>query len=597
MGFFSKIKREYRYVSDLLHVLGAVKNIDGQSPNLVPDDLERACDKFSSNLAFIEDDRSWTYAQFDAYANQVANWALSRGCAAGDTVAVFARNRLEYVALWYGLSKVGVVPALLNFQLAASALAHCLNISKAKILILDHEMAPAWDSAQDDIEGDIAVVSAFGAVKGMESFDAAIETQSQERPSRDHRAGIVGADQIMKMFTSGTTGLPKAAKVTHVRAQNYLRAFAAAARSGPEDRMMMVLPLYHATGGLCGVGTALSTGGAVIVRPKFSASKFWEEAVEYKATLFMYVGELCRFLLTAPAHPLERSHKIRHILGNGLRPEVWPGFVSRFNIEAVTEFYGATEGNVSLLNINGRVGAIGRVPDYLKFRFNVEVAAFDVERGTNPRGPDGFCRMAKADEIGELLGKIDPNTARFRFDGYQNEEATKKKILRNVIKKDDMYFRTGDLVRKDRDGYIYFVDRIGDTYRWKAENVATGEVAAALSKFDGIIQANVYGVSVPGCDGRAGMASLVVEKSLNMEDLHKHVAAELPHYAQPVFLRISRESDTTGTFKFKKTNLVKDGFDPDRVYDPLFVASPESEKYEPIDSAMFERIQNSDLRL
>lgn len=597
MGLFSKIIREYRYVSDLVRVLRAVKNVDPNSTNLVPDDLERSCDKFTNNLAFIEGNQSWTYNEFDAYANRVANWAISKGIEAGDTVAIFARNRLQYVAIWYGLSKVGVIPALLNFQLSASALAHCLNISDAKTLILDYEMAQAWQSAQDMIESDIAVFAAFGAVSGVDSFDAAIDAQRETRPDRSHRAGIVGSDQVMKMFTSGTTGLPKAAKVTHVRAQNYLRGFAAASRSGPKDRMMMVLPLYHATGGLCGVGTALSTGGAVIVRPRFSASMFWDEAVEYGATLFMYVGELCRFLLTAPPHPLERSHSIRHIIGNGLRPEVWPGFVSRFDILAVTEFYGATEGNVSLLNINGRMGAIGRVPDYLKFRFNMEVAAYDVESGTNPRGPDGFCLMAKTDEAGELLGKIDPNNARFRFDGYENEEATKKKILRNVTEKGDVYFRTGDLVRKDRDGYIYFVDRIGDTYRWKAENVATGEVAAALSKFDGIIQANVYGVIVPGCDGRAGMASLVVDKSLDMGALYTHIQAELPHYAQPVFLRISRESDTTGTFKFKKTNLVKDGFDPDRVYDPLFVASPESEKYEPIDAAMYRRIQSSDLRL
>jgi fatty-acyl-CoA synthase len=338
-------------------------------------------------------------------------------------------------------------------------------------------------------------------------------------------------------------------------------------------------------------------GGAVIVRPKFSASKFWDEAVEYKATLFMYVGELCRFLLAAPTSPNERKHTIRFIIGNGLREEVWRSFTARFNIPAVLEFYGATEGNVSLINVNGRVGAIGRVPDYLKSRFNIEVVAHDVESGKIPRHSDGFCRLAAPDEVGELLGEIRPDDARFRYDGYEDAEATKKKILRNVRKKGDMYFRTGDLVRRDKLGYIYFVDRIGDTYRWKAENVATGEVAAAIGSFTGIEQANVYGVKVPGADGRAGMASIVASGTIDLPGLYSHVVSALPHYARPVFLRIARESDTTGTFKFKKTDLVKDGFDPARISDPLYVANPISGAYERIDDDLFIKINAGQLRL
>lgn len=597
MGLIKTIKREYTFISDMVRLLRYVKDVDPKSENLVPDDLERSVDSFGANLAFIEGERQWTYSEFDAYANQVAHWAVDQGCVAGDTVAIFARNRLEYVALWFGLSKVGVIPALLNFQLQAKALAHCLSISGARLMIMDHEMSQSWKTAKPMLTEPVSVFSAFGKTRGMKSFDEAIAEHSTVRPDRKHRSGIIASDLLMKMFTSGTTGLPKAAKVTHVRGQNYLRGFAAASKAGPQDRMMMVLPLYHATGGLCGVGCAIMKGGAVIVRPKFSASKFWDEAVEYQATLFMYVGELCRFLLTTPAHELERAHKIRCIIGNGLRPEVWPGFVKRFDIPAVIEFYGATEGNVSLININGRVGAIGRVPDYLKFRFNIEVAAYDVESETNPRRSDGFCRLAAADEVGELLGRIDPNNARFRFDGYENEDATAKKILRDVSKKGDAYFRTGDLVSRDKDGYIYFVDRIGDTYRWKAENVATGEVAAAISGFKGVTQANVYGVKVPGTDGRAGMASIVSDGDIDLKALYAHLHEALPHYARPVFLRLSRETDTTGTFKFKKTNLVKDGFDPSKISDPLYVADPQSGAYEPITAKMFKRIDEQEMRL
>jgi len=587
MSLLSIAKREIEYVSGMMRMLKFVKTVDSESDRGIADDLEAQCDSFAGNLAFIEDQRRWTYAQFDAYANRLANWALEEGFKPGDCVAVFARNRLEYVALWYGMSKVGVVAALLNNQLQAKALAHCVNISDAKAIIVDHELIGAWESAKEHLSSPVRALAAFGSAGSYESFEEALALQSEARPDRSHRAGILASEEAMKMFTSGTTGLPKAAKVTHVRAQNYLRGFAAGSKATPEDRMMMVLPLYHATG----------EGGAVIVRPKFSASKFWDEAVQYKATLFMYVGELCRFMLSAPPTPNERKHKIRMIIGNGLREEVWRSFVARFNIAGVIEFYGATEGNVSLININGRVGAIGRIPNYLKFRFNAEVVAHDVESGTIVRKSDGFCKLADPSEVGELLGEIREDDARFRYDGYQDKAASEKKIVRNVLKKGDAYFRTGDLVRRDKDGYIYFIDRIGDTFRWKAENVATGEVAAALSGFAGITQANVYGVKVPGADGRAGMGSLVVDGEIDLTALHDHMASALPGYARPVFLRVGQATDTTGTFKFKKTQLVKDGFDPARIDDALYVANPISGEYELIDADLFAKINSGELRL
>ncbi len=597
MGLLTTIKREYHYLSNLLRMLSAVKSVDPDSSNLICDDLEALADKYANNLAFIEDEKTQTYAQMDVYANRVANWALAEGCKPGDTVAVFVRNRLEYVALWFGLTKIGVVPALLNFQLAGPALAHCLNISDAKILILDHEMQEAWTAAKPDVTGNVKVFAALGHIEGLPHFDEALLNTAPHRPSRDIRNGITAGEQCMKMFTSGTTGMPKAAKVTHVRAQNYMRGFAAGAKTNQKDRMMMVLPMYHATGGLCGVGAALSSGGAVIVRPKFSASNFWDEAIKFEATLFMYVGEICRFLLSTPPHPRERDHKIRWIMGNGLRPEVWPGFVARFNIPHVIEFYGATEGNVSLINIDGPVGAIGRVPNYIKSKFNCDIIRYDVETATNVRGSDGFCIRAEDDEVGEVIGEIRSDEARFRFDGYETKSATQKKILRDVFTKDDAWFRTGDLMKRDALGYYYFMDRVGDTFRWKAENVATGEVAAALSKFPGITQANVYGVKVDGYDGRAGMASLVSENEIDLGALKAHIDAALPHYARPVFLRLARETDTTSTFKFKKTNLVKAGFNPANTTDPLYVANSQTGSYEAISPKVYKSILSGALRL
>jgi len=382
MGF--SLKREINFVSGLLRMLRSVKTVDAESNHLIADELEMRIDSFGPNIAFIEDDRQWTYDDVETYANRVAQWALAQGLKPKDTVAIFVRNRLEYVALWLGLSKVAVVPALLNFQLSGKALAHCVNISDATHLVLDHEMEEQWNAAKDAVTTDIKVWAAYAEVDGYDSFDAALSSHVPSRPSKDIRAGLNAGGQAIKMFTSGTTGLPKAAKVTHVRAQNYLRGMGAGARATAKDRMLMVLPMYHATGGLVGVGAALTHGGAVIVQPKFSATKFWDEAVRHEATMFTYVGELCRFLLSTPPHPLEREHKISWILGNGLRPEVWEGFVSRFNIPHVIEFYGATEGNVSLINIDGPIGAVGRVPSYLSWKFNIDIIRYDVETGLNP---------------------------------------------------------------------------------------------------------------------------------------------------------------------------------------------------------------------
>ncbi len=595
MGF--SLSREIKYVGGLLRMLRAVKTVDAESNFLIADELELRVDTYGQNIAFIEGDREWSYDDMETYANRVAAWSKAQGLEQGDTVAVFARNRIEYIPLWFGLSKLGIIPALLNYQLAGKALAHCVNISEAQHVILDVEMAEQWSAAKDRIEGNPKVWAAFGSVKGYDSFDAAIMDMRPDRPHKSKREGLKAGGQAMKMFTSGTTGLPKAAKVTHVRAQNYLRGLGAGAKAKASDRMMMVLPMYHATGGLVGCGAMLTNGGAVIIIPKFSASKFWDDAVEYGATMFTYVGELCRFLLSQPPTEAERAHKINWIMGNGLRPEVWASFVARFDIPHVIEFYGSTEGNVSLINVDGPIGAVGRVPTYLSWKFNVDIIRYDVESGENPRGADGFCVREDPNETGEMIGEIRQDDPRFRFEGYGTKEATQKKILRDVFKKGDAWFRTGDLMRRDEEGYYYFMDRVGDTYRWKAENVATNEVAGVLSVFPGVTQANVYGVNVPGYDGRAGMASVVIEGEPDLAELKAHVDRELPHYARPVFLRLSKESDTTSTFKFKKTNLVKAGFDPKKVSDPLYYADPSTEVFTPIDTDVFDGIHDGTVRL
>jgi fatty-acyl-CoA synthase len=292
---------------------------------------------------------------------------------------------------------------------------------------------------------------------------------------------------------------------------------------------------------------------------------------------------------------LERKHKLRVIMGNGLRPEIWPAFRARFRIPHIIEFYGATEGNVALVNLDGKIGSVGRIPNYMRKMLQTRLVLFDVEHEQPVRGPDGFCIECKADQIGEAIGKIDDE--RGRFEGYSKGADTEKKILRNVFEAGDAWFRTGDLLRRDAHGYFYFVDRIGDTFRWKGENVATSEVAEAISVFPGINEVNIYGVKVPGADGRAGMAALVTAGPIDLTAFKAHLDKNLPAYARPIFLRMQGEIEVTGTFKHRKIELVKDGFDPRVVKDPIYFLNPVTSQYVPVTAELHDRIASGEIRL
>jgi fatty-acyl-CoA synthase len=334
---------------------------------------------------------------------------------------------------------------------------------------------------------------------------------------------------------------------------------------------------------------ALVKGGALIIRRKFSVRDFWKDVHKYDATIFQYIGELCRYLLNAPGEPEEKGHRIRAITGNGLRPEIWPAFQTRFAIPKIVEFYGATEGNVSMLNYDGKVGAVGRIPRYMRRIMQTRLVRFDIEREVPIRDARGFCVECPPGEAGEAVGKIIAK-AGHNFEGYTKSADTEKKILHDAFVPGDAWFRTGDLLRIDRDGYFYFVDRIGDTFRWKGENVATSEVAEALGVIAGIKEANVYGVAIPGMEGRAGMAALVVEAGFDVAGLAGKLFGNLAPFARPVFLRIQPELETTGTFKLRKLELVKEGFDPRTSRDPLFWLDPASENYENLTGEQYDEI-------
>jgi fatty-acyl-CoA synthase len=569
MNLQARVRREIKFLLGLWRTLKRVRSIAPDSDHLICDDLEAAVDAWRDRRAITFEGHDVSYGELDALANRYAHWAKEHGLRRGQTVALLMPNRIDYLAIWYGLSKVGVATALINNSLIGAPLSHCLNISGAIIVIVDGETAPAFAAVKSGLERHTVEWALGGAHGDQHDLSKALKSCSQLRPDRAVREGMVARDVALFIYTSGTTGLPKAAKISHMRAQLYMRGFAGSTGAGEGDRIYVTLPLYHATGGLCGMGAALLNGGSVVLKRRFSASQFWEDIQAEACTMFVYIGELCRYLINQPEHPGERGHKLRLAFGNGLRPEVWEVAQKRFALPDILEFYGSTEGNVSLFNFDGKPGAIGRVPGYLKSRFNVRLVGFDVESESPIRGADGFCKETAPEEVGECIGLIGGD-AREDFGGYADKAASDKKVLRDVFKSGDAWFRTGDLMRQDDEGYFYFVDRIGDTFRWKGENVSTSEVSEALSVIAGVKEATVYGVKIGDQDGRAGMASLVVGPDFDITGLAAAVDLGLPAYARPVFVRLQSEIEITGTFKYRKMDLVAEGFDPTVVKQPVY---------------------------
>lgn len=581
MGLIDTIRRESVFISAISRTLRGLRGTTPDSTRTIVDIVEAQTAKTPDVIAFYYLDRTMTYAQLNAGANRIARWAVRNGIGRGDVVALLMENRPEYIVTWLGLLKAGAVAALINTNLRGVPLAHSISIAEAKHAIVGTELAATFLEAVPQMTPAPTGWSAGGATAGLEDFDAAIAREDGGAVEKALRDGITCKDKAFYIYTSGTTGLPKASNFTHLRMLYMMHGFTGGLNAKASDRMYNVLPLYHSAGGVCAVGPALLTGGAVIIKRKFSVHEFWADIHRYDATLFQYIGELCRYLLNAPSGPHERDHHIRAITGNGLRPEIWENFQHRFAIPKIIEFYGATEGNVSMLNYDGKVGAVGRMPPYMRRIIPTRIVKFDVEHEMPVRGPDGFCIECGDDEAGETIGKI-TNEAGRTFDGYSKAADTQKKILTDVFEKGDAWFRTGDLMRRDAQGYFYFVDRIGDTFRWKGENVATSEVSEALGVVPGVKEANVYGVSVPGMDGRAGMAALVTGSGFEIDALAKALAGNLPAYARPVFLRLSPEMEITGTFKQRKVELVKEGFDPATLREPVYWLNPASGRYEPL---------------
>ncbi|MEO1027700.1 MAG: long-chain-acyl-CoA synthetase [Pseudomonadota bacterium] len=596
MGFFSDFRENWESVRGFQKLFSYTASISPDSQTLITDDFEYAVDRYRFNAFCRFEGTIWTYDEFERFANRVAHWALGQGLKKGDAVALFMENCPEYIAIWFGLSKVGVVTGLINTNLADTSLAHCINIADAKAVIAGKECVEPLNKAIEHLDGTPSLWGFGDAPEGGEDMAPVLAGKSDERPDRSLRAGLKADALALYVYTSGTTGLPKAARMTHSRCQFMAKSFVKPVNCSQRDRVYITLPLYHSTGGLCGVGTAINTGACIILRRRFSASQFWKQAAEEGATVIVYIGELCRYLINQPESEYDTAHTVRTGFGNGLRPDIWQGFLDRFDIPKLVEFYGSTEGNVSFLNVNGKVGAVGHIPKILESKVeHIRFVKFDVETEMPVRGEDGFCIDAEPGEPAEAIGRLG-DLARSKFEGYNDPEATKKKILTDVFETGDLWFRTGDLLRKDEQGYIYFVDRIGDTFRWKGENVSTNEVGGVLSTHPNIELANVYGVPIPGMDGKAGMAAITLNGDFDFEALRGWIGEQLPTYAVPLFLRVQPEAETTGTMKYRKVDLVEDGFNPAKASDPIWFLNPESGQYQPLTDDVYETIISGGFR-
>jgi fatty-acyl-CoA synthase len=579
MDLTAAIRREYIYISSILRTLWLLRNVKPHSTRTIADIVAAQAQETPDAPAIIHAEGVWSYAALDARANRYARWAMAQGIGHGGAVALLMENRPDFIAAWLGLFKVGASVALINTNLTGQALAHSISIAGAVHAIVGDEMKGAFDGAMPYLEN--APRPWFQGATQQEhgDLDDALAAMPDSDPGPRARGPLTCKDRAFFIYTSGTTGLPKAANFSHMRMLFMMTGFVGALRPNPSDRIYDPLPLYHSTGGVCAVGLAFLSGGALIIKRKFSVHEFWSDIHQHRATMFQYVGELCRYLLNAPPSPLDRGHAIRAITGNGLNIAIWREFQERFAIPRIVEFYGATESNVSMLNYDGTVGAVGRVPEYSEKLLPARVIRFDVETEMPVRGENGLCIECGPTEVGECVGGMSRRAGR-EFEGYTNKADSQKKMLRDVFRKGDIWFRTGDLMRRDEHGYFFFVDRIGDTFRWKGENVATGEVSAALAREKGIREASVYGVAVPGADGRAGMASLVVDGDFDITVLAAHLKTRLPPYARPIFLRLSPRIEVTGTFKQRKLDLVREGFDPQGIADPVFWLDPATGAYE-----------------
>ena len=563
------------------------------------DFLERHAVERPNSLALKFEDRQISWSELNRKANQMAHYFRSRGVTFGDKIALNIENRPELLFATMGCLKIGAVAGMVNTGQTNEALAHSLRLIEPRLIIVGTECLANMETVADMIDeqySDKLLYIADGdkatAPSHYQDLMAAMAGQAEDNILPEQALTL--GTPIFYIFTSGTTGLPKASITTHMKVFRAGTQFGVNVMSlKPEDTYYCALPLYHSNALTVGFGSCLSSGATLALRRKFSASQFWQDCIKYEATAAIYIGELLRYLLAQPVRESDKAHHVTRVLGNGLRPDIWMEFKNRFGIGRVHEFYGASEGNTGFVNIFNFDKTVGWSPQYGKAW---DVVQYDVDEDQPVRGDDAFMKRMAVGDTGLLIAQI---TEQNPFDGYTDAQASEKKILRDVFEKGDAWFNTGDLVVLQKHGHIQFGDRIGDTFRWQGENVATTEVESVIMKWPEIEDAVVYGVTVPGRDGRCGMLYLTQkeEGKLDLNGLAAHMRDKLPSYAVPRFIRIGQKVDVTGTFKFQKTKLKNAAYKIDEMDDPLYVLARDADGVEPINAEVQGKIDNDELRL
>ncbi len=539
------------------------------------------------------EDETLSFGEFNALVNAYTHVFRQAGISRGEPVALMMENSPALLAAEGAIAKTGAIGALINTHLSGEPLLHVLKTSGARHVFADAACMPQVLRLPESVT---LTTWAQGEARTLpphvEPLDAAIAAAPRHEPELPD---LHGRDIFLYIYTSGTTGFPKAAIVRHTRFTMAGLGLSGMLGLGADDVIYAPLPLYHGESNFVGFSVAVRTGGGFASRRRFSAGEFLSDVRTHGATAFVYVGELCRYLLRQPPSRLDRDHHLRLAVGAGLRPDIWETFQQRFGIERIVEMYGCTEGNVALMNRHGRAGSVGRPHPFQHDQ--VRLAQRDVATGELRRGPDGWLIACADDEPGELLGRV-RGGATMAYDGYTDRQASEAKLVRDAFRKGDCYFRSGDVLRRDNDGYYYFVDRSGDTFRWKGENVATQEVAECLNGTPGVTETNVYGVEIPGYDGRAGMAAVVLEAGHAFDPAALYIrAAQLPAYARPLFIRLLATMEVTGTLKQRKTELREQGYDPERITDPLYVRDDATQTYVPLTPALLAQVRSGERRL
>ena len=583
-------KRYKEFMRDRGEILGKVFTITNEKKISFGTIIERDAEQYVDKVAIKFEGKQLTYKEYNELVNQYAHYFLSLGLKKGDIVDILMQNRIEYVVLVGAVGKIGAIGSLINSDLREKSLTHCIKITLGKVIVVGEECFEAFNSIRGelDLEDQTLCFSPDAGTipcpEGYIDLSSAVKEFPVVNPSTTSE--IKTFDNHLYIFTSGTTGLPKATYFPHHRmVVSGIMYGQALARLTSEDTMYVSTPLFHPHGLAIGMSCVFNIGGTLALARKFSASRFWDDVRKFKATVFNYVGELCRYLMNQPPKPNDADNLVNTVIGNGLRPEIWKEFKTRFGIERVGEFYGSTEG-------------IGNFTNFLNFDctcgYNMQTFAivkYDGEEDVAVRDNNNFMQRVGLGEVGLLIFPLRSDVG---FIGYTDKKATESKVLRNVFKEGDTWVNSGDLVRDQGCNHIMFVDRLGDTFRWKGHNISTTEVENIFNNFEQVSLSTVYGVKITSTDGRAGMASFASEiniEDFNFKGLAEYLLDNLPPYGVPIFLRVKSEIATTSTFKIKKSLLKKEGFDLDIIDDALFVMLPHESNYTPLTKEIYNDIQ------